>query len=334
MPWAFVLLACVTLLGASLVRLLRVNPGFDARDVLALQVSLPAASYNLERAVSFYSALERALEERLGPRSISIVNEIPLAGSIGRSLVSPRPGDVGPEAVVREAGPAYFEVMRIPIVTGRSFEPRDNASAPPRVVIGQSLIERLFPSEEPIGRRIWFAAGAQAAEIIGVVGDVKHRALDEAFLPAVYRSVLQAPSRSSIVVVRSARPDADVIAAVRDEVRRLDANLPVYRVRSMQDVVAASPGVPARRVLTATFMGFALLAVVLGAIGVFGVVAHDVASRRTELALRIALGADPMRIVTATFGRAAVMVGSGLALGGLLSIWAARTDPLIALRSE
>jgi ABC-type antimicrobial peptide transport system permease subunit len=168
------------------------------------------------------------------------------------------------------------------------------------------------------------AATAQAAEIVGVVGDVKHRALDEAVSPTVYLSAWQSPSRSSIVVARSARPVADVIAAVREEVARLDRDLPVYRTRSMQDVVAVSPGVPARRVLTATFMGFALLAVVLGGIGLFGVVAHDVASRRTELALRIALGADPMRILRATFGQGALMVGSGLAAGALLSIWATR----------
>jgi ABC-type antimicrobial peptide transport system permease subunit len=192
------------------------------------------------------------------------------------------------------------------------------------VVISESLAERLFAFEQPIGRQIWLAAGAQMADIIGVVGDVKHRRLDEAFLPTVYLSALQGPSRSNIVVVRSARPDADVIAAVREEVGRLDGNLPVYRVRSMQDVVAASPGMPAGRVLTATFMGFALLAIVLGAIGLFGVVAHDVASRRTELAVRIALGADPMRILGATLGQGAVMVGSGLAAGSLLSIWAAR----------
>ena len=92
----------------------------------------------------------------------------------------------------------------------------------------------------------------------------------------------------------------------------------------MQDVVAASPGVPARRVLTATFMGFALLAIVLGGIGLFGVVAHDVASRRAELALRLALGADPMRILMRTLGQGAWMVGAGLVVGGVLSIWAAR----------
>src|SRR5205823_9601102 len=140
----------------------------------------------------------------------------------------------------------------------------------------------------------------------------------------VYLSAWQSPSRSSIVVARSARPDADVIAAVREEVARLDRDLPVYRTRSMRDVVAASPGVPARRVLTATFMGFALLAVVLGAIGLFGVVAHDVSSRRAELALRMALGADPMRIFTATLRQGALIVASGLAVGGLLSIWASR----------
>jgi ABC-type antimicrobial peptide transport system permease subunit len=92
----------------------------------------------------------------------------------------------------------------------------------------------------------------------------------------------------------------------------------------MQDVVAVSPGVPARRVLTATFTGFAVLAVVLGAIGLFGVVAHDVASRKVELALRVALGADPMRIMRATFGQGAAIVAPALALGGLLSLWAAR----------
>jgi hypothetical protein len=288
--------------------------------------------------------------------------------------VSARPTDVGREAVVREAGTAYFDVMRIPVVAGRSFDLRDNSSAPPRVVVSESLAARVFALEQPIGRQIRLA-NAQVAEVIGVVGDVKHRALDEAPSQTVYLSAWQSPSRSSHVVVRSARPNADVVAAVREEVARLDRDLPVYATRSMQDVVAASPGVPARRVLTATFMGFALLAVVLGGIGLFGVVAHDVASRRAELALRIALGADPTRLLSATLGQGAVMVESGLAVGGVLSIWAtralsgvvvttghvdvmsvgvavavlmvvgvaavlpaarraARTDPLIALRSE
>jgi hypothetical protein len=284
--------------------------------------------------VSFYSALQSALEDRVGRRAISFVDELPLTGDRGRSLVSTRPADVGREAVVRVSGTGYFDVMRIPVVAGRSFDPRDHSSAPPRVVVSEVLAGRLFASEQPIGRQIRLAATAQVAEIIGVVGEVKHRALDEAPSPTVYLSAWQSPSRSSIVIVRSERPDADVIAAVREEVARLDRDLPVYRTRSMRDVVAASPGVPARRVLTATFMGFALLAVVLGGIGLFGVVAHDVACRRAELALRIALGADPMRILGATLGQGALMVGSGLVVGGVLSMWAARMLSSVVLATN
>lgn len=321
---AFVLLASVTLLGQGLWRLLHEDPGFDPRGVVVLQVSLPRASYADAGVVSFYSALQSAVEARLGPRSASIVNEIPLTGDGGRSLVARRSGEVGREAVVREAGPAYFDVMRIPVVAGRAFDVRDSQSAPLRALISASLAERLFAGVEPIGREIWVASRAQTAEVIGVVGEIPHRALDERLLPTVYLSALQSPSPSSIMVVRSERAQDDVVGAVREEVSRLDRNLPVYRVRTMEQVIAASPGVPARRVSTAAFLGFAALALVLGVIGLFGVIAHDVASRKMELALRIALGADPMRIAIAVLEPAAVMLGSGLVAGAILSIWAAR----------
>jgi hypothetical protein len=226
--------------------------------------------------------------------------------------------------VVRAAGAGYFDVMRIPIVAGRSFDRGDNALAPLRAVISKSLAEPLFAVEPAVGRHVRLAATGQVAEIVGVTGEVKHRALDEASLPTVYLPALQAPSPSTVVVVRSAQPDADVIAAVREAVARLDPDLPVYAVRSMRDVVAASPGVPARRVLIAAFTGFAVLAVVLGALGLFGLAAHDVACRRRELALRIALGADQRSILTATLAQGASTLGLGLVVGGVLSIWAAR----------
>jgi ABC-type antimicrobial peptide transport system permease subunit len=113
-----------------------------------------------------------------------------------------------------------------------------------------------------------------------------------------------------------------VTAVVREEVARLDSKLPVYRIRPLEEVVAMSPGLPARRLLTAAFTAFALLAVMLSAIGLFGVAAHDVACRRAELTLRVALGADPTRILRTTLGRGVVMVSIGLALGGVLSVWA------------
>jgi putative ABC transport system permease protein len=333
---AFALLVSVALLGRTLVHVLSVDPGFDARGVLTLQVSLPTASYPTpERIVSFYATLQNALLSRLGPRAMSIVDEAPLTGDRGRSLVTLRSSDVdGREAVVRTATPGYFDVMRIPVVAGRSFTADDNAAAPRRIAISASMANRLFATDPPVGRRVWLAARSEMAEIIGVVGDVKHRALDEGTLPTVYLSASQVPSPSCILVVRSPRPDADVIAAVREEVARLDGRLPVYGVRSMRDLVAASPGVPARRLLTAAFTSFAVLAIVLSAIGLFGVAAHDVACRRTELALRVALGADPIRIVRTTLAQNAVMVGGGLAAGGLLSIWAARGLSGVVVRTQ
>jgi putative ABC transport system permease protein len=320
---AFVLLVSVAFLGRSLLRVLAVNPGFHAADVLVFNVSVPAEGYpTLERVVSFYSTLHAALAERLGPRATSIVDEVPLTGDRGRALVRVRPAGIGQEAVVREAGDTYFDVMRIPLVAGRSFDSGDNSSAPPRVVVSESLAERLFPSLNAIGRRVSLTGDDRPAEIIGLVRDVAHRALDETPVPTLYRSAWQSSSRNRIIVVRSERPDATAI--VREEVARLDRDLPIYGRRSMAEVVDASPGVAARRLLTATFMAFAVLGVVLGAIGVFGVVAHNVASRRTELAVRIALGANPQRILSATLAQGVLLVGVGLCAGGVSSIWATR----------
>jgi predicted permease len=321
---AYVLLVSLTLVGRSLRNVLDVDPGFDARGVLTLPLLVQYP--NPERAL-FLSALHSALEARLGPRTVSVINELPLTHDGGRRFMRIRPTEPAREIVLREAGTAYFDVMRIPMVAGRPFDARDNAAAPPRVVISKSLAEQWFPGEQPIGRQITLGPGPRApmAEIIGVAADVKHRSLDaEGFWPTVYASAWQEPSGSMILVVRSQRPNPDVVAIVREEVARLDRDVPVHAVRPMQDVAAASPGVPARRVLTATFMGFALLAIVLGGIGLFGVVAHDVASRRAELALRLALGADPMRILIRTVGQGASMVGAGLVVGGVLSIWATR----------
>jgi predicted permease len=322
---AFVLLVSVVLFGQSLAQMLRANPGFDARGMLTMQVSLPLAVYSTpERVGAFYSSLQRGLEDRFGERMVSIVDELPLTGDRGRRLVRASATDPGREAVLRTASPGYFDVMRIPLVRGRTFDDGDTRLALPRVVISASLAEQLFSFADPIGQRVHLAGAPQPAEIIGVVGDVRHRAVDEPTLPTLYVSALQEPSNSSIVVVRSNGPDADVAAAVRQAVAQLDSNVPVYGIRPMSEVVSGSPGLPARRVLTATFTGFAILAVVLAAIGLFGVVAHDVASRKVELALRVALGADRMRIMRATFGQGATIVVPALALGGLLSVWAAR----------
>ena len=322
---AFVLLVSVTLVGRSLMTVLAINPGLEARGVMTAAVALPAPRYPTDdRVVSFYSTLESDLFQRLGERSVGIIDELPLTHDRGRDLVSARPTDPAREAVIRTASTAYFDVMRIPVVAGRAFERRDDASAPARVVIGEALAARLFPGESPIGRQIVLTAQERSAQVIGVVRDIKHRSLDDPILPTVYLSMWQFPSRGTRLVLRTTRSDADAISVLRERVARLDGDLPVYGVAPMLNVIAMSPGVPMRRVLTAAFLGFALLAVVLGAIGLFGVVAHDVASRRAELALRIALGANPARILSSTLGQGVWMVAAALIIGGVLSFWTSR----------
>jgi putative ABC transport system permease protein len=320
---AFVLIVSVTLLGRSLFSVLAIDPGFSPDGVVTAAVALAPAKYpNDDRIVSFYSTLESELSSRLGAGAFGIIDELPLTHDRGRRLVAAQKSDPRREAVIRSASTGYFDVMHIPVLAGRTFERRDDAFAPTRVVIGESLAAQMFPGESPVGRQLVLGTQNQPAEIIGIVGDVRHRSLDEPILPTVYVSAWQFPSRGSRLVLRSTR--ADAMAIVVDEVRRLDGDLPVYDRVPMTDVIAASPGVPVRRVLVAAFLGFALLAVLLGAIGLFGVVAHDVASRRMELALRIALGANPTRILTTTLAQGAWMVGPAIVLGGVLSFWASR----------
>lgn len=322
---AFVLLVSVTLLGRSLVTTLNASPGFEARGLITPAIAIPSARYvTVDQITTFYSTLLQTLSERLGRGSVSFIDELPLTHDRGRRLIDTQPDRGGREAVIRAAASDYFEVMRIPMVSGRGFTSGDDVSAPPRVVLSASLATQLFGSESAVGRRVWFKGVPQPSEVIGVAGDVKLRALDDAVSPIAYQSVLQAPSRGGILVMRSDRPTADVLAVAREVVARLDPELPLYGRLSMEEVVATSPGVPARRVLTAAFSGFSLLAVVLGAIGLFGVIAHDVASRRQELALRIALGAAPARILNATLGQGGLIVTTGLVIGGVLSIWTAR----------
>jgi len=322
---AFVLLVSMMLVGRSLLKVLNVNEGFDPRGVLALSVSPQPGGYPAnDRLVAFYRELQRSLEERLGGDAIAIVDELPLTHDRGRGLVRAQQADAGREAVVRVAGPHYFDVMRIPVVAGRTIDASDDAAAPARAVVSRSLADRLFKTDSAVGRQILLGTPPRPVDIVGVAGDVKLRALEEPALPTIYLSAWQAPSRSNHIVVRSAMPDADVIAIVREHVARLDRELPVYGTRSMREVVDASPGVPARRMLTATFVAFAILAVVLSAIGLFGVVAHDVARRRFELALRIALGADSVRILRAVLTQGAVLIASGLGAGAVLSFWSAR----------
>lgn len=322
---AYTLLVSMAVLGFSLQVLGGVDPGFEANGLTKLQLSLPQGRYpTSEVSAAFYAALQAEVEGRLGAGTAGLVDEEPMSGDAGRSRTGFVSDAADHEAILRTASAGYFDVLEIPVVAGRTFTdgPVGQDRALPELVISESLVTELFGSQEPVGRRLWLEALDGHAEVVGIVGDVRHRSLDEATLPTMYLSAVDFPSASSILLVRNDGPTASVVEQVRDVVRRLDPDLPVYGVRAMDDVIATSPGVPVRRVLTGTMGGFALLALLLSATGLFGVAAHDALLRRGELSLRLALGAAPSRILWGSLGRGLLSVSVGLAAGGVLSFWA------------
>jgi putative ABC transport system permease protein len=328
---AFVLLAAVLLVGRSLQQVLAVAPGFVHEGVLSARLALPAARYPDGRSVAaLYQQLQEALTVRLGPDRSAIVDELPLnnssAGRIRAAIAKDAPAN---EVVARVAGPRYFELLHIPLVDGRTFDGRQRLDAAPAAVISASLAELLYPNTRSVGRTIWIPALGRDVEVLGVVGDVKHRALEEDTIPTVYFSAAQQPSPGSYLVLKTGRPDEETLDIVRAEVAKLDPELPLYAPQTLDHVIRTSAGVPVRRVISATFAAFALLALVIAAVGVFGIVAHDVSARRLEMALRLALGAHPRRLHRAVLRQAAAILAGGLATGLILSFFLSR--PLHAL---
>ena len=331
---AFLLVASLTAIGQRFLNVTATNPGFDPRGVLTMQVALPSAVYATpQQVVAFYSALQQRVNERLGPGAMAIADEVPLTGEGGRVRIDGLDG-LPLTAIRRAVSEGYTDVMRLPLLAGRSFEQSDSEGAPRRVMISEALAQRLFGSTTVAGERLWFTGSPQPAEIVGVVADVKHRSLSESPQPTVYVPAAQLPSHGNVLVARTSRP-GDVLAVVRAEVERLDSSLPIYRARPMEEILAMSPGVATGRALTAALLAFGVLALALAAIGVFGVMAHDVARRRTELALRRVVGATPAAMIITVLRRGFALIGTGMAAGGLLSLvaarWLAETSPVGAV---
>jgi putative ABC transport system permease protein len=325
---AFVLLTGLALVGGSLQRLTAVDPGFARNSRMTAQLSLPAVAYPDARSVrEFYDTLHHELTTRLGENQVALVDELPLTGDRGRSQFTANVNTATVDAVTRAVGPNYFEVIGIALSRGRGFTPLDTHNAPPRIVVSRSFALNMFGDDDVVGRRVGRDGTPASLEIIGVVSDVKHRSLDERDIPTVYFSASQQPSRSMHLVVRDGRSlrALEAIDIIRAEVARRDAALPLYAVRSLEEVVTASPGVPLRRIVSASFSAFAVLSLTIATVGVFAAIGHDVRRRRREIALRFALGAHPARMRRDVIAAALALLTPGLVLGVLMSIALARS---------
>ena len=325
MALAMMLLAGAGLLLRSFAQLQQVNPGFEVKDALTFRIALPAEAYKDEsRRVAFFDRLLERVSALPGVRASAATLGLPLNGTqINISFqVKNRPelpASQQPAMEMRAATPAYFKAMGIPVVRGRGIEPGDVAGAAQVVVLSQSAVKKYFPNQNPIGQWItlgWRRPEGQpkaGGEVVGVVGDVKSFGLARDAVPEIYLPYAQLPVGSMDVVVRASVPPLSLGPAVEKAVHELDPDIPVARLRSLEDVVSRSISQPRFYMLLLGL--FASMAVLLAALGIFGVISYAVTQRSREIGIRMALGAHPGSVMRLVLSNAAVLILSGIGLG-------------------
>jgi putative ABC transport system permease protein len=324
---ALLLVAGAGLLVRTSLALREVDPGCRTENRLAFQRSLPGSSYpDAASVIAFYDALDARVEALPGVESVALTSRLPLDGanwSSDFSVAGRGPDDYGSEVWHREVDADYFRTMGVPVVRGRAFTDGDRADGEKVIVINEELARRFFADEDPVGQRISFDkvpdAGSTWRRIVGVVGDELHEGLD-----APPRIEIIAPIRqdargfASLVVQTRTDPHA-VLPAVRSIIAELDRDLPIARVRTLDEVYSAALA-PGRFLLTLLAV-FASIALLLAAIGVYGVTSQAARRRTQEIGIRVALGAegaDVVRLIVRQ-GMGVVLAGTGLGLAAGLA---------------
>lgn len=339
---AVMLLVGASLLIESMYHLLHESPGFDPHGVLAFNLDLPDARYGKpEQSADFFKNLLEHLRGLPGVESASAVMPLPLSENIIRTSfeIEGRPmaqSDL-PRTFIRAVGLDYFKTMRIPLMAGREFGERDDRSGPHVIIINQTLARRFFPNENPIGKNIkpGLSIGKidSTCEIIGVVGDVKHRNLWQASDPESYVPYDQFPIGAMDMVLRTEGDPMTLLSAVRAQVLALDAELPIYKAQRMEDYVAAS--VAQRRLTSLLCTIFAGAGLLLAVIGLFGVMSYSVAQRTHEIGVRVAVGAEKADILRLILreGMAITAAGIGIGLLGALSLSSVLKNQLFGVKA-
>jgi putative ABC transport system permease protein len=312
------------LLIRSLIQLQNTNPGFDASNVLTMRVDLSRQKYDKpDKAASFFTQLETRVGGLPGVENVGFVSELPLSGQLNDMpfTVEGRP----PVAIndyfdadFRRVNTQYFSALRIPLVRGRNFTEQEVQQSARIVVISELLASQVFPNEEPLGKRLIMMMGKDPWEIIGIVGDIRDRALASQPLSAMYMPTYQIGGTN--LVIRTQGDPANLAAAVRKEVQAIDPDQPVAAVRTMDQWVETSVAEPRYR--TALLGLFALLALVLASTGIYGVMSYSVAQRTHEIGVRMALGAkrfDVLKMVVRQ-GMLLVVLGVGIGLAGAMAL--------------
>ena len=334
---AQVALSLVLLVGAGLLlksfaRLQNEKTGFQTTNILTMKVSLASDLYKETpaRAATFERLLDQA-KTVPGVRSAAVISKLPLeAGTAGLNTFEIEgQANTGvqrdmPVAFERPASGSYFETMGIPLVRGRTFTQKDNGDAPLVAIVDESAVQRYWPNEDAIGKHISYMRRGkkQTLEIVGIVGSVKHNYLDTKMAPTIYRPVGQNPVANMLLLVRTTVEPRSVTESIARAVRQVDPDLPVASVRTMEDI--ASETAWRLRFVMSLLSAFALMAVGLAALGVYGVLNYNVTQRMREMAIRISLGASPVHIFRIIISKSMFLVVTGLAAGTAIALWLSR----------
>lgn len=324
---AEVALALVLLVGAGLMtrsfqRLLQVSPGFDGTNVLAARVLLPTTKYRDRPTLArFYDDVIERLRRAPGVRAASAVSALPLQNVGAASSLpftvegQPPPRGEDPMTEVRIVAPGYFETMRIRLVEGRYLDDRDAEVGPRTSLINETMARRYFPGVSPIGRTIQNPHGK--SEVVGVVGDVRNEGLESEPKKQVYLPMRQSPSAGMAIVARTTGDPADLAMTLQRVIWDVDPQQPIYELSTANQLLARAVFLP--RLSTTLLALFAVAALLLAVLGIYGVLSYSVNERAREIGLRLALGASARDTVGLVLRRSVALV----AVGGLVGLGAA-----------